>query len=85
MAKQKTLDELFARAAAGKRLTPEQTDRLISNNWGYEDGRNDRRRQKLAKWYRGARADYGHYDLDYATGYNAGVFCLQHENPWAVK
>lgn len=48
--------------------------KIIATNSGYWDGVSDRARQQLAPWYRGTKARHGHYDVNYAAGYEIGVF-----------
>lgn len=80
-----SLTELFARIRAGRALSPAQQARVISHNGGWEDGKADRANRRLAKWYRGARNDYGHFDADYAEGYHAGAFDCGSDNPWRAE
>lgn len=48
--------------------------KMISTNQGYWDGVADRENGRMAKWYRGAHSTYGHFNADYANGYNLGLF-----------
>lgn len=48
--------------------------KIIHTNWGYWDGVADRERGRIAKWYRGAAANYGHFDPQYAEGYALGLW-----------
>lgn len=57
-----------------RKLTESQLRKVQHTNWGYWDGVADRARQRLAKWYCGTHKTYGHFDPEYATGYNIGVF-----------
>lgn len=56
------------------KMTERQFRRIVSRNSGYWDGVNDRAHQRMATWYRGAHKNYGHFDADYAEGYNLGIF-----------
>jgi hypothetical protein len=51
-----------------------QETKIIHTNWGYWDGVADRSRNHLAAWYKGAAKHHGHFDPDYAAGYDLGVF-----------
>ena len=55
-------------------MTKRAETKIIHTNWGYWDGVADRARGQIAKWYRGASKTYGHFDADYASGYNLGLF-----------
>ena len=57
-----------------RKLTEAQTRKITHTNWGYWDGVADRARGTLAKWYKGAHKNYGHFDPEYAAGYSIGVF-----------
>jgi hypothetical protein len=57
-----------------RKLTSAQERKIIHTNWGYWDGVADHAHQRMAKWYRGAHTTYGHFNPDYATGYNIGIF-----------
>ena len=56
------------------KLSPKAFAKVTHTNWGYWDGVADRERGRLAKWYRGAHKTYGHFNADYAEGYNIGLF-----------
>jgi hypothetical protein len=56
------------------KLNNKQFVAVTRTNWGYWDGVADREAQRLAQWYRGAAKNHGHYDPDYAKGYEIGVF-----------
>ena len=51
-----------------------KTDKIIHTNWGYWDGVADRQRAKMAKWYRSGAKNFGHFDNDYAKGYDIGIW-----------
>ena len=51
-----------------------KTTKIIHTNWGYWDGVDDRAKHRIAKWYRGAAKNFGHFDPDYAFGYDRGVW-----------
>ena len=54
-------------------MTKRET-KIIHTNQGYWDGVADRENGKLASWYRGAAKSFGHFNTDYAKGYDIGVF-----------
>jgi hypothetical protein len=56
---------------------------LLIRNQGYWDGVADRAAQRIAEWYRGAAKNCGHFDADYAAGYELGVFG-QEAPPYAL-
>ena len=48
--------------------------KIITTNQGYWDGVADRQNQRIAKWYRGAHKNYGHFNADYAEGYSLSLW-----------
>lgn len=57
-----------------RKLTEKQTAIIVATNGGYWDGVADRQRGRLAGWFRGAAKNHGHFDANYARGYELGVF-----------
>ncbi len=48
--------------------------KMCRRNGGYWDGVADRERNRLARWFKGAAKNHGHFDPVYAEGYELGVF-----------
>jgi len=57
-----------------KKLSETELLKVQRTNWGYWDGVADRARGQLARWYKGAAKNRGHFDPLYAEGYSIGVF-----------
>ncbi len=55
-------------------MTQAQFRKITHTNWGYWDGVADRKRNRLAQWFKGTAKNHGHFDADYAAGYELGVF-----------
>jgi len=55
-------------------MTQREMTKIIHTNWGYWDGVYDRQRAKMAKWYRSGAKNFGHFDADYARGYDIGIW-----------
>ena len=53
-----------------------ELDKIIKTNWGYWDGVADRKKSRMAKWYRSAatKSNFGHFDANYAKGYDLGIW-----------
>ena len=49
-----------------RKMSVAKERKIITTNQGYWDGVADHQNQRIAKWYRGAHSNYGHFDADYA-------------------
>lgn len=57
-----------------RKMSESKFRRICATNGGYWDGVADRERGRLARWYRGTQKNHGHFDPNYAAGYEIGVF-----------
>lgn len=56
------------------KLSERENTKIIHTNWGYWDGVADRQKARMAKWYRSTAKNFGHFDADYAKGYDLGIW-----------